>query len=275
MSSGLSSPRADLAWRFALRATPAMRRHWLAGSIALHVLLAALMMAFVSQSRPAEAPSEAMQVDLVAAEMSSPPASQPAASEVPMAPLPTEAPPVADAPPPPAEAPPLPAAEQPPLPAPAPPPLPTQTLAALEPPPPQVEPPPRPSPARGHQQPRREPQRTAAPAAPPQVAASSVPKAAEPVAPAGPQPGWERLLASWLATHRSYPEDARRRGDTGDVTLRIAVAPDGRVTGVSVVASTASHELTDAAVAVFTGAVLPPPHSAVVQSVRLRYRLED
>jgi len=133
----------------------------------------------------------------------------------------------------------------------------------------------RPSPARAHPQPRREPQRTAAPAAPPQVAALSVPKAAEPVAPAAPQPGWERLLASWLATHRSYPEDARRRGDIGDVTLRIAVAPDGRVTGVSVVASTASHELTEAAVAVFTGTIVPPPHSAVVQSVRLRYRLED
>ena len=42
-------------------------------------------------------------------------------------------------------------------------------------------------------------------------------KSADPVAPGAPQPSWDHLLSAWLAAHRSYPEQARRDGDTGEV----------------------------------------------------------
>jgi protein TonB len=97
----------------------------------------------------------------------------------------------------------------------------------------------------------------------------------EPALPAAPQAGWEWLLSSWLVAHRTYPEFARRRGDTGDVTLRLAIAADARVTEVTIVASTTSREVSDAAMTIFRGAVLPPPQLSVVRNIRLRYRLED
>jgi len=57
--------------------------------------------------------------------------------------------------------------------------------------------------------------------------------------------------------------------------IRLAIAPDGHVTEVTIVASTASQQLNDAAVAIFTGAMLPPPQASVVRSVRICCRLED
>ena len=43
-----------------------------------------------------------------------------------------------------------------------------------------------------------------------------------------------------------YPLSARRRGLAGSVELEVVIAPDGRVTGVTVVSSS-SHDVLDAA----------------------------
>lgn len=88
-------------------------------------------------------------------------------------------------------------------------------------------------------------------------------------------PGWNALLAAWLAANRRYPEEARRRSVEGEVTVRFSVASDGRVTEVSIVAGSGSSALDGAAVAMLRGARLPPPGTDVTRTVRIRYRLAD
>ena len=44
-----------------------------------------------------------------------------------------------------------------------------------------------------------------------------------------------------------YPLSARRRGVAGSVELEVAIAPDGRVSGVTVVSSSSHQELDEAA----------------------------
>ena len=59
------------------------------------------------------------------------------------------------------------------------------------------------------------------------------------------------------------------------MTLRFDVAADGRVTEVTVVDATGDRALTDAAVAILTGATVPAPLAPTVRTVRIRYRLEN
>jgi protein TonB len=108
-------------------------------------------------------------------------------------------------------------------------------------------------------------------AAPP--AAASQPGSASAVTPVAP--GWNALLAAWLAANRRYPEEARRRGVEGEVTVRFSVAADGRVTDVAIVAASGSSALDGAAVAMLRGARLPAPGADVTRTVRIRYRLAD
>lgn len=298
MHASLSSPRCAIAAASSKPGAPTMRWPWLAGSFALHLLVAALVIGLAGRARLEEpAPAPTLQVDLVDA----PPAAE-AATAPPSAPLPDAVPlpvaaappqppvpaPMADAPapanppePPPAvaaAAPPPPdvlAVEPPPPPAEAPPPPVAPPLAIATPPPPVATPKPRPATPRAvpQRQERRAAPSAQAVAAPVQPA--SAPAAAQAAESAAPQADWDQLVSAWLAAHRSYPEEARRRGDTGAVTLRISVAADGRVTEVTVVAATGARDLTDAAVALLSEATLPPPQVAVVRTVRIRYRLED
>jgi periplasmic protein TonB len=128
------------------------------------------------------------------------------------------------------------------------------------------------------------PPRAAAPAPSPSSAAPSANSAAAaPPAPSPGQaggaatvaPGWNALVAAWLAAHRRYPEEARRRSVEGDVTVRFSVAADGRVTDVSVVSGSGSSALDTAATAILQGASLPAPGSPATRTVRIRYRLSD
>jgi periplasmic protein TonB len=82
-------------------------------------------------------------------------------------------------------------------------------------------------------------------------------------------------VAAWLAAHRRYPEEARRRSVEGDVTVRFSVAADGRVTDVAVVSGSGSSALDGAAVTMLRGATLPPPGIEATRTVRIRYRLSD
>jgi len=107
--------------------------------------------------------------------------------------------------------------------------------------------------------------------------ASAAPPAASPQPGGAPvvAPGWNALLAAWLAANRRYPEEARRRGVEGEVTVRFSVAADGRVTDVVIAAGSGSSALDGAAVAMLRGARLPPPGTDVTRTIRIRYRLAD
>ncbi|HTW73135.1 MAG TPA: energy transducer TonB [Acetobacteraceae bacterium] len=91
---------------------------------------------------------------------------------------------------------------------------------------------------------------------------------------------WEHKLSAWLASHKIYPEEARRRGEEGTVTVRFTVEPSGRVTDVAVVGSSGSPRLDAAATAMLRNAALPPfdpsmPRQPVSATVQIRYHLED
>lgn len=155
--------------------------------------------------------------------------------------------------------------------------LPKQELRKPTPPPPQ-------------QQPQKAEPKSAAPAprtANPAPATNPSPHSgfagAAPPAAASPQPGgaavvapgWNALLATWLAANKRYPEEARRRSVEGEVTVRFSVAADGRVTEVVIAAGSGSSALDGAAVAMLRGARVPPPGTDVTRTVRIRYRLAD
>lgn len=91
---------------------------------------------------------------------------------------------------------------------------------------------------------------------------------------------WERALSAWLAAHKVYPEEARRRDEQGNVTVRFTVEPSGEVTNVAVVHSSGSHLLDAAAEDMLRGATLPRFDPAMRQApvtatVQIRYALED
>jgi periplasmic protein TonB len=114
------------------------------------------------------------------------------------------------------------------------------------------------------------------PSAPEPTGPASRPPAATsaPAPTVQPAPGWDSLIAAWLALHKSYPEAARSRGEEGEVVVRFTVAPDGRVLGVEIVRGSGSAPLDDAARTLLAGARVPPPRAQVTRTVRLRYRLE-
>ena len=87
--------------------------------------------------------------------------------------------------------------------------------------------------------------------------------------------GWNTLFSAWLATHKTYPDAARRNGEQGSVTLRLRVAGDGTVLEVALVTGSGSPVLDEAARALLRDAKLPPPQVEISRTIRLRYRLDD
>ena len=90
--------------------------------------------------------------------------------------------------------------------------------------------------------------------------ASPVPAATD------PDPGWLRAVSGYIASGRDYPEEARRRGEEGRVTLRFTVERSGRVTEASVAASSGSAALDAAALTLLRRAALPPFPSGMTQA---------
>lgn len=91
---------------------------------------------------------------------------------------------------------------------------------------------------------------------------------------------WQHALFGWLASHKTYPEEARRRGEEGRAVLRFTVDRTGRVLAVELVTGTGSRLLDDAARAMLRGGALPPfpasmPQPQVTVTVQIRYRLTD
>jgi protein TonB len=256
----------------------------LAGSIALHGFAAALVMLVSIRMLSPSAPEP------VAITMVFEPTEAPAAPPVPE---PAAAPPPAQ-PEPPAE-PPQPPEPQPVPPAPAPP---QATTVPDEPPPPPPTPTPEieplplppPPPPRPPAQPRSPPAhaRSLAPTPPQAPASQNAAPAAAPAAPApaaAPPPpsvisgDWQRSLNAWLQAHKTYPEEAKRRGDEGRAIVRFTVDRDGSVLSVELVSSTGSTLLDAAVEQLLRGAHLPafPPamtEAAVTVSLQIRYSLE-
>ena len=150
-------------------------------------------------------------------------------------------------------------------------------------------PPPRPKPAQPAERPappKAEPKRAApsvqparpagaAPADPASSASSAPTAAATAITPATVAPGWNALLAAWLAANRRYPDEARRRSEEGEVTVRFTVASDGRVSEAAVVKGSGFAALDAAALRLLQGATLPPPGIEATRTVRIRFRLGD
>ncbi len=148
---------------------------------------------------------------------------------------------------------------------------------------------PRPKPAQPAERPappKAEPKRTtpsvqparpaaATPAGTPSSASSAPTAAATATTPATVAPGWNALLAAWLAANRRYPDEARRRSEEGEVTVKFSVAADGRVSEAAVVKGSGFAALDAAALRLLQGATLPPPGIEATRTVRIRFRLGD
>ena len=188
------------------------------------------------------------------------------------------------------------AVPQPPEPRPMVPPTPSEPLPTpaptAEPPPPPLAPPVAPPPPVHHQPPPRptgtpsrpQPVRTPTRSRRPDDArsAQTAPAAALPA----PAPivtisrGWQNALGAWLQSHKTYPEEARRRGEQGRATVRFTVARDGRVLDVKLVSGTGSVLLDQAVERLLQGAQLPPfgpdmDQAQITVTLQIRYALEQ
>ena len=224
-------------------------------SLALHVTALAVLIALTHREVLPPALEEPA-IGVVFQMPEEPPKSQP----------PANVEPVTETPRPPVLEPPLP---EPPASEPQPPFQPQTPLPEAEPPPPprDVQPPPRPPrvtrPTVVLRPPRLSPPptvTTAQPAVSQPVASSAPPvkTAPAPVAPLVIDASWQASVAGWLASHKTYPEVARQRGEEGRVVIRFTIDRSGRVVDARVVGESGSALLDTAAMALVKGASFPP-----------------
>jgi protein TonB len=118
------------------------------------------------------------------------------------------------------------------------------------------------------------------PAAESAPAAGPARTAAAAAAPPAPlSPGWQSALAAWLEAHKTYPEQARRRGDQGRAVVRFTVDRAGLVQDVEILTSSGSTVLDGAIDRMLSGAHVPPfppgmTQADVTVTVQIRYALE-
>jgi protein TonB len=91
---------------------------------------------------------------------------------------------------------------------------------------------------------------------------------------------WRRSVFGWLAAHKAYPDEARRRGEEGRVVVRFTVDRLGNVVEVVMVSRSGSTRLDDATQAMLRDASLPPfpaqmSQDVVTVTVQISYRLTD
>lgn len=87
-------------------------------------------------------------------------------------------------------------------------------------------------------------------------------------------------MAAWVRSHQRYPEEARRRGEEGAVTVRFTIGRDGQVLNAQVLQRNGAGSLEEAALSMFRGAHAPafPVQMAqqeVTMTVTIRYRIQD
>jgi protein TonB len=244
--------------RFPVSSRPA--GHTRCGLISLLLHAAAIGALTIVAVRPLQpAPPDAAPVEMVFEEAPPIPEARPQ-------------PPRAEAPQPPE---PLPPPETPPMETevePSPPPVTVQPTPVpdLAPPPPVAvaQPPPKPPPLPKPRIPPPKPvtqtqverPTTQPPAERPSLQASSAVRIPAPAAPAGPviDSGWQASVFGWLASRKSYPEEARRRGEEGHVAVRFTVDKSGRVVDAAIVSPSGSTLLDEAALGLLRQAMLPP-----------------
>ena len=228
------------------------RARLIAASVVAHLAVLALVLGITVPLTPS-VPNEAAIVELVQPSADPPP-------ERPPEPVP-ETPEVAPAPPTPA-------------------PIPAPTVAPIISAPPPKPPPPRPvlpKPVVAHP--------PVAPSVPPPVVAE-----APTAAPSAPMPApvpapkvsasWRQALGAWIGANRVYPEQARRDGVQGDVTLRFTVDRLGHVHDVTLVRSAGSAMLDQGAMAMLQGGNLPAFPDDMTQdsatvTVQIHYALRN
>lgn len=91
---------------------------------------------------------------------------------------------------------------------------------------------------------------------------------------------WQRSLAAWLAAHKTYPDEARRRNTEGSVVLRFTADRSGRVLDVVLVRSAGSSILDAAALSLVRNAMLPPftagmSQDKVTVTIQMHYTLAN
>ncbi len=174
------------------------------------------------------------------------------------------------------------------LPVPEPEPPPPVDVSPLPPPvapvPPQTTLPkqvPHPLPPRPAPRPRTNPATPIAPMPSPTQTTPSQPSGApaNQPQPATINPGWQTALGAWLQANKTYPEEARRRGDEGRAMVRFTVSRDGRVLDFQVVSGTGSSILDAAVERLLRGARVPPFPAGMAQdqvtvTLQIRYTLE-
>jgi protein TonB len=235
------------------------RRMPLTVSLLLHAAVACSVAIWLRHRPPASHGTE-QPVEMVFQPSPAETAQEPPQQAAPMSPEP-----LPPAPPQPAETTPSPAPSPPPVaaapevpssPAPAPLVVEQPDEAPRLPPPPMSRPArPRPRPTAHARPAEQQPAPLAVPASPSPAPASPPPMEAPP---APINSAWRQQLAAWLAAHKTYPEEARRRGDEGSVTLRFSVERSGRVARIMVVHGSGSSILDGAAEAMLRNATLPP-----------------
>jgi protein TonB len=80
------------------------------------------------------------------------------------------------------------------------------------------------------------------------------------------QASWQASIAGWLAAHKAYPEEARRRGEQGRVVIRFTIDRSGRVSDANIVGTSGSERLDAATLALVRSASLPALPAAMTQT---------
>ena len=99
-----------------------------------------------------------------------------------------------------------------------------------------------------------------------------------PSSPAPVSATWQQELSVWLSVHKVYPEEARRRGESGSVRVRFAVDRSGHVGEVTVIRGSGSPVLDRGAETMLRNAKLPAfpatmPQDTVQIVVDVRFAL--
>jgi protein TonB len=90
--------------------------------------------------------------------------------------------------------------------------------------------------------------------------------------------GWVAAVSAWLAAHRTYPAQARERGEEGNVAVRFTVDRSGRVVQAVILKPSGSSLLDDAALALLRQAAFPAfpanmTEAQVTVTTSIRYSL--
>lgn len=102
-----------------------------------------------------------------------------------------------------------------------------------------------------------------------------------PVTTPGPEvtAGWRGAMSAWLQSHKTYPDEARQKGEEGSALVKFTVDRGGRVLEFALVRGTGSASLDAAVGRMLTGAQLPAFPAAMTQdqttvTVQIRYALQ-